>query len=449
MTRPSTQAEYLAGLVPDSVRATSFSRRGLLRGSLLAGGIPALLAACGGGEETAAGGGGDGGGSQVTLGSNFSDPVPVKAMDAMVASAQTTQGITVKLNKVDHTTFQNNINNYLQGSPDDVFAWFSGYRMRFFAAQGLAGDISDVWETIGADYTDAFKASSTGDDGKQYLVPTVYGPWAVFYRKSVWAEKGYTAPTTLDEMTTLATQMQTDGLVPLAFADKEGWPAMGTFDQLNMRINGYQFHIDLMAGKEAWTDAKVKTVFDTWRSLIPYHQTDALGRTWQEAATGVVNKTSGMMLIGSFIGQQFPDADQDDIDFFNFPEIDPAVGADAVEAPLDGFMMSKRPRNEAGAKKLLTAFGSAENGQVETAADPSGIAANTKSDQGAYTALQKKSAEFVSSAKSIAQFMDRDTRPDFASTVMIPSLQTFLQNPTDIDGLLTSIESQKKSIFAS
>ncbi|NAZ81375.1 extracellular solute-binding protein [Kineococcus sp. R8] len=447
MTRPSTQDEYLAGLVPDSVRATSFSRRGLLRGSLLAAGIPALLAACGDGG--AAGGGGGGGGAQVTLGSNFSDPVPVKTMDAMVAAAQKAQSISIKLNKVDHTTFQNNINNYLQGSPDDVFSWFSGYRMQFFASQGLAGDISDVWSTIGADYTDAFKKASTGEDGKQYLVPTTYGPWAVFYRKSLFAERGYQAPTTLDEMTALATQMQTDGLVPIAFADKEGWPAMGTFDQLNMRINGYQFHVDLMAGKEAWTDPKVKQVFDTWRGLLPFHQADSLGRTWQEAATGVVNKTSGMMLIGSFIGQQFPDADQDDIDFFNFPEVDPAVGADAVEAPLDGFMMSKRPRNEDGAKKLLTFFGSPENGTVQTTIDPSAIAANTKSDQSKYTALQLKCAEFVSSAKSISQFMDRDTRPDFASTVMIPSLQSFLQNPADVDGLLTSIESQKKSIFAS
>ena len=65
------------------------------------------------------------------------------------------------------------------------------------------------------------------------------------------------------------------------------------------------------------------------------------------------------------------------------------------------------------------------------------------------TALQKKSAEFVKSAKSITQFMDRDTRPDFASTVMIPAIQSFIKNPKDIDGLCTSIQAQKKSIFGS
>lgn len=32
---------------------------------------------------------------------------------------------------------------------------------------------------------------------------------------------------------------------------------------------------------------------------------------------------------------------------------------------------------------------------------------------------------------------------------MLPSLQSFLKNPNDIDGLTKKIESQKKSIFTS
>ena len=58
--------------------------------------------------------------------------------------------------------------------------------------------------------------------------------------------------------------MQDAGLTPFAFANDGNWPAMGTFDQLNFRLNGYQFHVDLMAGKESWTDERVKNVFTTW-----------------------------------------------------------------------------------------------------------------------------------------------------------------------------------------
>ena len=77
------------------------------------------------------------------------------------------------------------------------------------------------------------------------------------------------------------------------------------------------------------------------------------------------------------------------------------------------------------------------------------IAANSNASQDSYSALQKKSAEVVSSAAHIAQFLDRDTDADFASTVMIPSIQEFLKNPDDIDGLTKSIQEQKESIFGS
>ena len=38
-----------------------------------------------------------------------------------------------------NSQFQDAISSYLQGTPDDVFTWFAGYRMQFFAAKGLLG----------------------------------------------------------------------------------------------------------------------------------------------------------------------------------------------------------------------------------------------------------------------------------------------------------------------
>ena len=444
MSRPRSESEYLASLIPPSVAAAGLSRRGFLKGTLGAGAalsLSSLLAACGGGDD----GGGSGSASQeVTFGSNQSDAVPKKAYADMLAAS----GLTVKVNTIEHETFQENINNYLQGNPDDVFTWFAGYRMQFFAAQGLAGDISDVWGGLSG-MSEALKKASTGEDGKQYFVPLTTYPWGLFYRKSVWEEKGYEEPKTLDELVALAKQMEQDGLVPIAFADKDGWPAMGTFDQLNLRINGYQFHVDLMAGKEAWDSAEVKKVFDTWRGLLPYHQEDALGREWQEAAQALQKKQAGMYLLGMFVGEQFPEKDREDLDFFTFPEIDPAIGTGAIEAPIDGLMMRAEPKNEEGAKQLLKFAGTAEAENVLLKANNTVIGASSEADASAYTGLQKKAVEFIGSAESIAQFLDRDTRPDFASTVMLPGLQTFIKNPNDIDGLTKSLESQKKSIFTS
>jgi multiple sugar transport system substrate-binding protein len=453
MSRPQSEAEYLARLVPPSVAGTRASRRSVLKGALGAGGalsLPALLAACGGtssGSASASGGATAAAGGTVTFGSNYSDDVPKKAVQAVVDGYVAQSGGTkVTVNTVDHNTFQENINTYLQGKPDDVFTWFAGYRMRFFASQGLAGDISDVWSKL-TGFSDAFKTASTGDDGKQYFVPIYNYPWAVFYRPSLWQAKGYQVPKTLDELTALGAQMKKDGLTPIAFADKDGWPAMGTFDILNLRINGYQFHVDLMAGKEAWDSPKVKKVFDTWTGLLPLHQDASLGRTWQEAAQSLQQKKSGMYLLGSFVAQQVDNGT--DLDFFTFPEIDSTIGSDALDAPIDGFMMAAKPKNEAGAKSFLTYLGGPEAGTIYGKSDPSNVLANSGADTSGYTALQKKSAELIGAAKNIAQFLDRDTRPDFASTVMIPSLQDFIKDPKKVGDIVKSIESQKKSIFTS
>src|SRR3954469_1687810 len=422
------------------------SRRGLLKGvggaALLGAGIP-LLSACGSSGSSSDP-------KTVSLGSNASDAVPKKAFAEIYAAFKKQSGIAVDVNTKDHNTFQEQINSYLQGTPDDVFNWFAGYRMQFFAAKNLASPIDDVWDKIGGNFPDAMKKLSKGADGKYYFVPLYTYPWAVFYRKSVFKEHGYTVPTTWDQLVALSKQMKKDGLVPIAFGDKDAWPAMGTFDQINFRLNGYDFHKSLMAGKEAWTDAKVKAVFDHWAELLPYHQDGFMGRTWQDAAQTLVSKKAGMYVLGSFVGQQFTNkADLDDLDFFAFPEINSAYGQDTVEAPTDGFMVSKAPKNKAGVAKLLEYLGTPAAEQIYLKADSSVVAASSKADTSSYTPLQKKAYEMISGAKSLTQFMDRDSRPDFTSTVMQPALQKFLQNPKGVDSLLSSIERQKKTIFAS
>jgi multiple sugar transport system substrate-binding protein len=426
--------------------AQNLSRRSLLRGAMLGAGalaVPAALAGCSSGAPST----GSGDTKTLTFGSNYSDAVPKKAFGDTLAAFDA-KGYTTKINTVDHNSFQENITRYLQGSPDDAYTWFAGFRMRYFAAQGLALPIDDVWETLDANYSDAFKKASTGDDGKKYFVPFYNYPWALFYRKSLWADKGYTVPKTIDELKTLAAKMKADGLAPIGFADKDGWPAMGTFDQLNMRLNGYDFHVSLMAYKESWTDPKVKAVFDLWKGLLPLHQAGANGRTWQEAAQDLGAKKTGMYLLGSFVAQQFKGADLDDLDFFAFPEVDSKYGTGAVEAPIDGFMISKKAKNVTAAKEALKYLGTAEAQNLYLKNDPSNVGANSKADSSGYSALQKKAAELIAGAKQISQFLDRDANPTFASTVMIPALQKFIGDPSDIDGLVKSIDSQAKSIYA-
>src|SRR2546421_1235186 len=133
----------VGGVMTQSLLTPSqLSRRSLLRGAALGAGVvtvPGLLAACSGGGGSS---GGSGGAKQqnITFGSNYSDPTPMKALQAVVDGYTKKSGNTVKVNTVAHNDYQTNITRYLQANPDDVAAWFAGYRMQFFAQKGYLED---------------------------------------------------------------------------------------------------------------------------------------------------------------------------------------------------------------------------------------------------------------------------------------------------------------------
>ena len=432
----------------------SVSRRQVLKGGAAVaalGGVSAFLAACGTSGATTAPGTSDTPPTEgppvtgsMTFGSNYSDDVPKAAMQAVVDAFKAKTTIDVTVNTVEHGKYQDTINAYLQGTPDDGFCWFAGYRMRFFAAQGLATDISDVWGTVTANFSEGFKTASTGDDGKQYFIPFYNYPWVVIYRKSFWEEKGYTIPKTIDEFTALGDRMKADGLIPLAFGDKDGWPAMGTFDILNMRMNGYDFHVGLMAGKEKWTDPKTKAVFEKWAELLPYFDPQPLGKTWQEAAQDMIGKKAGMYFLGTFAGEQATDpVVHDDLDFFPFPLFGTQYDAEmGIDAPIDGFMVSAKAKNVDQAKAFMEFLATGEAVDIFLKSSPNNVAAANDADTSGYTPFQQKMAEIIGGSQKIAQFLDRDTRPDFAgANGMQGFLQTFLGEPTqDLDNFLSGVQ---------
>ncbi|HEU0239124.1 MAG TPA: extracellular solute-binding protein [Micromonosporaceae bacterium] len=424
------------------------SRRTALKGAagLAAAGVVAACSSSGSKGTTANTGSAT---APITFGSNYSDDATKAAFAALCTAATSATKVPVTVNTTDHNTFQNNISSYLQGTPDSLATWFAGYRLQFFAAQNLLSPIDDVWDKIGATFNDAAKSLSKGIDGHYYMVPLYNYPWVVFYNKSVFAQKGYQVPSTWDDFIALCKKMQTDGLVPLAFAEKDGWPALGTFDIINLRLNGYDYHIKLMKHEVPWTDPGVAAVFNQWREVMPYMQNGANGRIWQDAAKALENKQAGMMFQGSNqVAANYAAANLPDLDFFPYPTINPTYGQDYMDAPTDGFIMPKKGKNSAAAKAVLEYIGTAaaETGFLQTDHWDVGLANGLIAPS--YNDIQKKSVAAIAACKNVSQFMDRDTVPDMA-TAMIKQIQGFVDSPTaaTIASIQKNAEDQAKTIF--
>src|SRR5262249_28424699 len=149
---------------------------------------------------------------------------------------------------------------------------------------------------------------------------------------------------------------------------------------------------------------KVKDVFDNWKALLPYQDPAALGATWQEGARSMTGKKSGMYLIGAFIAQDVTDKEiLADLDFFPFPAI-AVEGTDAIEAPIDGFVLSKRAGSNKTAKDMVAFFGTGAGQDAYASKDSSNMQTAKDANTSSFSELNKKGAEAIAGAKFISQF---------------------------------------------
>jgi multiple sugar transport system substrate-binding protein/raffinose/stachyose/melibiose transport system substrate-binding protein len=381
--------------------------------------------------------------------SYMSDPDPREADAKAVAMFQETHpDYEIVHSTVAHEDFKQAIRAYLTAStPPDVLTWFAGNRARFFIDNGQIMDISDVWEEQGwnESYPKGFRAMSSVDD-KQYFLPTSWYWWAVYYRVSIFDELGIEPPETWEEFLTVCETLKENGYTPIAIGTKYRWTAAAWFDYLNMRINGPEFHIDLMLGKESYDDPRVAEVFDYWRVLLDndYFLPDAAAYSWSEALEPMINGEAAMYLMGDFIRDSLPEETEADLDFFRFPVIDPSMPI-GEDAPTDGFFIPANAQHPEAAKEFLAFLGSVEY-QTFFAEELGRLPTNFDVDKSIFNESQQKGLALIEGADFVAQFYDRDTTPEMADEGM-NAFMAFWDDPDSIDTLLADLEAARQEIF--
>jgi multiple sugar transport system substrate-binding protein/raffinose/stachyose/melibiose transport system substrate-binding protein len=284
-------------------------------------------------------------------------------------------------------------------------------------------------------------------NGKQYFVPSSWYWWAVYYRKDIFEQYGLTAPETWDEFLQVCETLKANGIAPITIGTKYRWTAAAWFDYLNMRVNGPEFHINLMLGKESYDDPRVLKVFtDYWAPLIEngYFIEDPAAYSWSEAIPFMLEGNAAMYLMGDFLRDSYPDEDEDKLDFFRFPIIDPNVPI-GEDAPTDGFLIAANAQHVEAAKNFIAYLGGVEAQQFF--ADELGrLPTNMDVDTSGFTPMQQQGLTLIQGADFVAQFYDRDTTPEMADEGMNGFMQ-FWDNPGEIEEILAYLETVRQEVF--
>jgi multiple sugar transport system substrate-binding protein len=384
---------------------------------------------------------------ELVINSNQSDPAPKAALAEVVEGFKAANpDIEVTLNSFDHEAYKTAIRNFLATDPPDVCLWFAGNRMKFFVDEGLFADISDVWSEY--DLNDSMSAtkSALSVDGKQYGVPWGYYQWGMFYRTDIFDQYGIDEPTSWDEFIAAGETLKANDITPVAIGTKYLWTAGGWFDYLNLRVNGLDYHMDLMLGKASYLDPELDEVFDVWGDLIDrgFFLENHATYSWQEAQAPLINGQAAMYLIGNFI---MPDMEAagigDNMGFFQFPQINPAIGM-YEDAPMDTYHIPAGAENMEEAKLFLAYIASPEI-QAQFAYATGNIPPN-KYAAAPTIPLTKEGFEMLGAADGLAQFYDRDTNPELASAGM-QGFQEFMVYPDREDAIREKIEVERINVY--
>lgn len=375
------------------------------------------------------------------------DPIPLAAMEALIADFEAANpDVDVQLNNFDHEGYKTAIRNFLTADSPDLANWYAGNRMAPFVTAGQFQDVSDVWEANGlSDALASAKASMT-IDGKQWGVPYTYYQWGIYFNRDAYKAAGVEEPKSWDEFVANCEKFKAAGIDCLTTGTKALWPGAGIFDYLSMRTNGYEWHMDLTAGKVAWTDQKVKDVFAQWAKVQPYITANHAALEWEDAAALFVQGKAANYVMGNFAVGVFKNGGMtnDNLGFMVFPEITPGLPR-AEEAPTDTVHIPAGAQNVDDAK-LFLAFVASADAQTKLNAAIGQLPTNKNSTVAAEDPFITAGFASLSSAYALAQFFDRDAPAEMAKVGM-EGFQEFMVKPENLDAILERLEKARQKIY--
>lgn len=353
-------------------------------------------------------------------------------------------GIQINFIGMQDAEYKRALNRWLIDKKDtpDVIYWQASQRLFHYVQKGVVLPISDIWQRDDLQLHFSHVESSVRYNGEIYAMPFAYYHWGLFYRKSLVSKYGK-LPHKWEDFLTLCARLKVDGITPIGIGTRQGWPAAGWFDYINLRMNGLGFHQRLLAGKISFYSPQVRAVLVQWKRLIDedffLDGHDKLN--WDEPLPLFYRDKIAFTLLGNFVSTSFPDAQKKEIGFMPFPRIKPIPLFE--DAPMEVFMIAANTDKPSAAKRLLRFLARPEVQSGLTA--KLGYLSPYRSLEVEGDRFTQEGAGLLARVAAVGQFFDRDTLPEFEKMV-VPRMADFL-NSGDIERLQQQLEAARIKVF--
>jgi raffinose/stachyose/melibiose transport system substrate-binding protein len=247
-----------------------------------AGAVALVLAACGSGGDSAGGGAGNAVSSADLSKVSYEGSVSVITRyagdNAAFFERMKTEyeaahpGVTVDLQQESDQGYKDKIKTLIasQSVPDVYFSWAGDYAEQFYD-NGVALDLTKVigpstpWGSTMAPQA----LSAFSKDGKNFGVPLGLDAKYVLYNKALFAEAGVSVPQDLAGLLAACRSLKAKDVVPMAFGNKDGWPAIHYITQLNSyNVPPETLDKDYDPSSASWADPGYQKSLDEFKQIL-------------------------------------------------------------------------------------------------------------------------------------------------------------------------------------
>jgi raffinose/stachyose/melibiose transport system substrate-binding protein len=206
--------------------------------------------------------------------------------------------------------------------PPDVFAYDTGPGFGGVLAEaGLLRPLENAYKEHGWDIYDWAKQQATYD-GTVYGVPDQVEEIIVFYNKDLVPE----VPHTLEELRQISDQLKGRGKIPLAFGNKEQYPASHMFSIATSNVLGREGLDSILYGDGRWDIPQVVEAIELmFRDFVEsgYYPKSSNALTYDGANALFYSGEAAMNATGTWLVSEIVQAVQEfDVGFFRFPSIE-------------------------------------------------------------------------------------------------------------------------------
>jgi len=329
----------------------------------------------------------------------------------------------------------------------DVATSFMGGVYWEYIEKGEIKDIDELWEKNNWERLFPESISKLASyQGKKYFVPMAFQWNPVWYRKDIFEKLQLKPPHTWNELLVLCNKINEAGYIPFTISAK-GWspPVARWFTILNLRLNGADFHKEVLRGRIPFTDERIESVFKYWRQLFD-HQAFAdssENNNWNNGVSDLATGKALMYNIGEWIFESQPVADQmENMDFFPIPVINEEISSAEIFHIYGGFEYSGRSDK---AEKFLE-FLASENSQRSNLQT---LKYRTPSNAKLYSELsdlQKRQYDYIKNVDQLIPLFEFSTEPNFADAALNLFLE-FWEKPENYKAVMQKLEDKRKEIF--